>query len=83
MGPVSRAWRGVLVFLSRWFQIDSLYRFNAKFRPVWEPRFLVFPTSRDLPRIGVAALRAEAFLPPPRVRREVSPCSWRRRGTRG
>ncbi len=82
-GPVSRAWRGVLVFLSRWFQIDSLYRFNAKFRPVWEPRFLVFPTSRDLPRIGVAALRAEAFLTPPRLRRGVSPCSWRRRGTRG
>ncbi len=82
-GPVSRAWRGVLVFLSRWFQIDSLYRFNAKFRPVWEPRFLVFPASRDLPRIGVAALRAEAFLTPPRVRRGVSPCSWRRRVTRG
>ncbi|WP_208758902.1 phosphatidylglycerol lysyltransferase domain-containing protein [Microbispora triticiradicis] len=82
-GPVSRAWRGVLVFLSRWFQIDSLYRFNAKFRPVWEPRFLVFPTSRDLPRIGVAALRAEAFLTPPRLRRGVSPCSWRRRGTHG
>ncbi len=32
-GPVLRAWRGLLVFLSRWFQIESLYKFNAKFRP--------------------------------------------------
>ncbi len=77
-GPVSRAWRGVLVFLSRWFQIDSLYRFNAKFRPVWEPRFLVFPASRDLPRIGVAALRAEAFLTPPRLRWRSLPLRSRR-----
>src|SRR5262249_31380873 len=61
-GPVLRAWRGVLLFLSRWFQIESLYRFNAKFRPVWEPRFIVFPQSRDLPRIAVAALEAEAFI---------------------
>ena len=42
-GPVQRAWRWVLVFLSRWFQIDSLYRFNAKFRPIWEPRFVCYP----------------------------------------
>jgi lysyl-tRNA synthetase class 2 len=61
-GPVLRAWRGLLVFLSRWFQIESLYKFNAKFRPIWEPRFLVYPTVRDLPRIGISALEAEAFL---------------------
>jgi lysyl-tRNA synthetase class 2 len=61
-GPVLRAWRGILVFLSRWFQIESLYKFNAKFRPYWEPRFLVYPNAHDLPRIGVSALQAEAFL---------------------
>jgi lysyl-tRNA synthetase class 2 len=61
-GPVLRAWRSVLVFLSRWFQIESLYKFNAKFSPQWVPRFLVFPNTRDTPRIGVAALEAEAFL---------------------
>lgn len=36
-GPVLRAWRGLLVFLSRWFQIESLYKFNAKFRPAGSP----------------------------------------------
>jgi lysyl-tRNA synthetase class 2 len=61
-GPVLRAWRGLLVFLSRWFQIESLYRFNAKFRPRWEPRFVVYRSPRDLPRIGFAALQAEGFV---------------------
>jgi lysyl-tRNA synthetase class 2 len=66
-GPVLKAWRGLLVFLSRWFQIESLYKFNAKFCPVWEPRFFVFPGGRDAPRIAVAALEAEAFLVWPRL----------------
>jgi lysyl-tRNA synthetase class 2 len=61
-GPVLRGWRRLLVFLSRWFQIESLYKFNAKFRPRWEPRFLVFENTRDLPRIGFAAMQAEGFL---------------------
>ena len=66
-GPVLKAWRGLLVFLSRWFQIESLYKFNAKFSPVWEPRFFVFASGRDAPRIAVAALEAEAFLVWPRL----------------
>ncbi|PAN00085.1 hypothetical protein CJI59_19300 [Streptomyces sp. Alain-F2R5] len=61
-GPVLRAWRGLLVFLSRWFQIESLYKFNAKFRPRWEPRFVVYRASADLPRIGFAAMQAEGFV---------------------
>jgi len=61
-GPVIRAWRRILLFMSRWFQIESLYKFNAKFCPDWVPRFMVFPSTRDAPRIGLAALEAEAFL---------------------
>jgi len=69
-GPVIRAWRGILVFASRWFQIESLYRFNAKFQPEWRPRYIVFPGASDLPRIAIAALEAEAFIvwPHPRIR---------------
>jgi lysyl-tRNA synthetase class 2 len=55
-----------LLFLSRWFQIESLYRFNAKFRPVWEPRLVCYPAGRDLPRVCLAALEAEAFITMPR-----------------
>lgn len=65
-GPVLRLWCRVLGFLSRWYQIESLYRFNAKFRPEWVPRFLVYPGGPALPRIAWAALRAEAFVRLPR-----------------
>lgn len=61
-GPVLRCWRGLLVFLSRWFQIESLYKFNAKFQPRWEPRYVVFRSTGDLPRIGFAAMQAEGFV---------------------
>jgi lysyl-tRNA synthetase, class II len=72
-GPVLRAWRGILLFLSRWFQIESLYKFNAKFSPEWVPRFMVFPGPSDALRIGLASLEAEAFLvwPTPELRRIV------------
>jgi lysyl-tRNA synthetase class 2 len=70
-GPVIRAWRGALLFASRWFQIESLYRFNAKFSPEWLPRYVGYPAARDLPRVAIAALEAEAFIvwPHPRVLR--------------
>jgi lysyl-tRNA synthetase class 2 len=71
-GPVLRMWHRLLVVASRFWQIESLYRANAKYQPRWEPRFLCFVGTRDLPRIGLAALRAEAFLiAPPIVRRLV------------
>ena len=51
------------------FQIESLYRFNAKFFPRWEPRFLVYEGAFGLPRAGIAALWAEGQLPKPRIGR--------------
>ncbi|MFF8829095.1 phosphatidylglycerol lysyltransferase domain-containing protein [Streptomyces sp. NPDC015131] len=64
-GPVLRLWRSLLSFFSRWWQIESLYRANAKYRPIWEPRFMLFEKSSDLLRIGLAAGRAEGFLQAP------------------
>jgi lysyl-tRNA synthetase, class II len=49
--------------LKGWFQLDNLLLFNRKFAPEWEPRFLVYERRRDLPRIGLAALAVEAYLP--------------------
>src|SRR5579863_4086742 len=66
-GPVLRAWRSLLLFASRWYQIESLYKFNAKFSPSWQPRFFVFPGGRDAARVALAALRAEAFLTWPKL----------------
>jgi lysyl-tRNA synthetase, class II len=45
------------------FQLDNLLLFNRKFFPDWERRFVVYERRRDLPRVGVAALAAEAYLP--------------------
>jgi lysyl-tRNA synthetase, class II len=66
-GPVLQLWRRVLLVASRWWQIESLYRFNAKFAPHWQPRFFSYPRARDLPRILLATLEAEAFLVRPRA----------------
>jgi lysyl-tRNA synthetase class 2 len=45
------------------FQLDNLLLFNRKFFPSWQRRFLVYERRRDLVRVGVAALAAEAYLP--------------------
>jgi lysyl-tRNA synthetase class 2 len=66
-GPVARVWARLLRIASRWWQIDSLYRFNAKFRPRWYPRYVMFPAVRDLPRILLAAVEAEGFGQRPRA----------------
>ncbi|WP_344222978.1 phosphatidylglycerol lysyltransferase domain-containing protein [Lapillicoccus jejuensis] len=68
-GPLLRLRRSVLIVASRWFQIESLYRFNAKFQPEWQSRFLLYPGPGDLPRVSLAALEAEAFLVWPTWRR--------------
>ncbi|MEO6880678.1 MAG: phosphatidylglycerol lysyltransferase domain-containing protein [Mycobacteriaceae bacterium] len=60
-GPVARIWAAVLRWGSRWWQIESLYRFNDKFAPRWVPRYLAYPSGRDLPRIGLAVMEAEGF----------------------
>ena len=71
-GPVLRIWRALIIFLSRFWQIESLYRFNVKFRPYWEPRFLSYPAARDIPRIAMAALEAEAFLVRPKMLKRLT-----------
>jgi lysyl-tRNA synthetase class 2 len=67
-GPVLRLWRRLLVIGSRWWQLESLYRANAKYQPVWTPRYLCFRAGRDLPRIGIASAVAEGFLSTPSLR---------------
>jgi lysyl-tRNA synthetase, class II len=55
--------RRALLALKGRFQLDNLLLFNRKFFPGWQRRFVVYERRRDLPRIGVAALAAEAYLP--------------------
>jgi lysyl-tRNA synthetase class 2 len=55
--------RRALLTLKGHFQLDNLLAFNRKFFPRWERRFVVYERRRDLPRVGIAALAAEAYLP--------------------
>jgi lysyl-tRNA synthetase class 2 len=55
--------RRALMTLKGHFQLDNLLSFNRKFFPRWERRFVVYERRRDLPRVGIAALAAEAYLP--------------------
>jgi lysyl-tRNA synthetase class 2 len=55
--------RRALLALKGRFQLDNLLLFNRKFFPSWQRRFVVYERRRDLPRIGIAALAAEAYLP--------------------
>ncbi len=59
----------VISLANPFFQIESLYRFNAKFSPRWVPRYLVYSGRLGLPRAGLAAAWAEGHLPKPFVRR--------------
>lgn len=61
-GIILRFKRDVLRFFSKWVQIESLYRFNAKFQPEWNPRYLVYPSKTKLIEIGVAVSRAEGLI---------------------
>jgi lysyl-tRNA synthetase class 2 len=44
---------------SRWIQMESLLRFNQKFRPRWDPRYLAYEGRLGFVGAGVAAMRIE------------------------
>lgn len=48
--------------LNRFFQIERLRDFNAKFFPEWVPRYIFYEAPLGLPRVALAYLEAEAFL---------------------
>lgn len=64
-GPIARLWRTALQVASKNWQLESLYRSNAKYLPSWQPRFICFEYTSDLPRVGTATGSAEGFLTRP------------------
>ncbi|MFG2602710.1 bifunctional lysylphosphatidylglycerol synthetase/lysine--tRNA ligase LysX [Streptomyces sp. NPDC048514] len=68
-GPVLRLWRRLLLFFSRWWQLEALYRSNAKYRPEWYPRFICYGETASLARIGLASGIAEGFVSVPSLRK--------------
>lgn len=68
-GPVLRMWRKLLLFLSKWWQLEALYRSNVKYQPEWYPRFLCYGDAGSLARIGLASGIAEGFVSVPSLRK--------------
>ena len=44
-------------------QLDNLHRFNEQFGPLRQPRYVVVESRADLPRVALAAMAAEGYLP--------------------
>jgi lysyl-tRNA synthetase class 2 len=61
--------------LDPWIMLESLYRFNAKFRPAWQPRSVLFRSWGEVPWLAAAALAMEFSLP--LDRRRVAPAGDR------
>ena len=60
-GTVQRAERWFLKRLSNFAQIESLWRFNAKYDPEWLPRYVVFDAAEHLVPVTMAIVRAESL----------------------
>lgn len=63
--PLVRLNASVLGVLDRFWQLERLYRSNAKLEPAWVPRFLCYEDVVSLPQVLVAAGAVEGFLPWP------------------
>jgi lysyl-tRNA synthetase class 2 len=63
LSRLQRLERRALLSVKGHFQLDNLLLFNRKFFPLWQRRFVVYERRLDLPRVGIAALAAEAYLP--------------------
>jgi lysyl-tRNA synthetase class 2 len=64
-----RALGRIVTLANPYFQIESLYRFNAKFSPRWQPRYLLYERRPlGFTRTGLAAMWAEGQLPRPSLR---------------
>jgi lysylphosphatidylglycerol synthetase-like protein (DUF2156 family) len=67
--------RWVLRHMSDSMQIESLWRFNAKFDPEWLPRYVVWDSAEQSLAAALAIARAESFWELPIIGRFLVPSS--------
>jgi lysylphosphatidylglycerol synthetase-like protein (DUF2156 family) len=77
-GTMQKAERWLLKRLSNMVQIESLWKFNAKYEPEWLPRYIVFDTAEHLVPVVMAVLRAESIWEMPVVGRFLAAGARRR-----
>jgi lysyl-tRNA synthetase, class II len=72
-GVAERLLRRGLQLADSFFQIERLYRFNEKFNPRWEARYLMHEGALSLPRAALATMWLEGHLPRPHLPRRGRP----------
>jgi lysyl-tRNA synthetase class 2 len=65
----------VVHLLDPFINVESLYRFNAKFHPTWHSRHVLFRSPLDVPFFLVAALRLEFSSRTPEAAPEPTPAT--------
>ncbi|HMC51843.1 MAG TPA: phosphatidylglycerol lysyltransferase domain-containing protein, partial [Acidimicrobiales bacterium] len=68
-----RVERWLLRRMSGSMQIESLWRFNAKYDPTWQPRYVVYDAPENVLTVAVAIARAESFWELPLIGRFFVP----------
>jgi lysylphosphatidylglycerol synthetase-like protein (DUF2156 family) len=72
-GVTQRAQRWFLRRMSDSMQIESLWRFNAKYDPEWQPRYAVYDAPEHMVPAALAVARAESFWELPLIGRFLVP----------
>jgi len=80
-GPTQRVERWAVKKLSSFLQIESLWRFNAKYGPDWLPRYVVYDTAEHLAPVVFAILRAESLSEVPVIGRMIAASDRRAHAT--
>jgi phosphatidylglycerol lysyltransferase len=57
---VERALRYIYEHVNRFYNFKGLHAFKDKFRPRWEPRYLIYPGPATLPAVAAALVRIHA-----------------------
>ena len=78
-GMTQRVERWAIKKLSSVLQIETLWRFNAKYQPEWVPRYVVYDTAEDLVPVVLAILRAESLSEVPVIGRIIAASDRRSR----
>ena len=68
-GVTQRVERWALRRLSGVLQIETLWRFNAKYEPAWLPRYIVFDSAEQFVPVVVQIMRAESLTEVPVIGR--------------
>ena len=71
-GVTQRVERWALKKMSSFLQIETLWRFNAKYDPEWLPRYVVYDTAEHLVPVVLAILRAESLSEVPVIGRMIA-----------